>query len=92
MEFKINYSENSLKLSGQLTENNIQLFKLVTYKYLTKCDKLTLDMNNVTCVDKLGVKSILALYKYSLRHHKDILFYGNGARDIIEELHHKNIA
>ncbi|CAL2110591.1 STAS domain-containing protein [Tenacibaculum sp. 190130A14a] len=93
MDFKIRYTKNNaLKLSGELTKINLRLFELIAYQALSNHKDLTIDISNVTIIDRVGIESILELYKHSLKKKKAILFYGYGARDIMEEIRYKNIA
>ncbi|WP_299104790.1 hypothetical protein [uncultured Tenacibaculum sp.] len=93
MEFRIRHiNENSLKLSGELNKSSLELFEFVTYQALNKYSNLTLDISKVTTIDKVAIESILTLYKHSLKKEKVLLFYGYGAKDILDEIHYKNIA
>lgn len=92
MEFKIKSSDNCLKISGSLTFSNIKLFEVTVYSLIKKYNNIILDTNNIINIDALGVNSIVEAYIFSLEKGKNLLFYGKGSKDIIDELHYRNVA
>ncbi|GFD97140.1 MULTISPECIES: STAS domain-containing protein [Tenacibaculum] len=92
MEFKIKSSKNYLKISGDLTLTNVQLFEVMIYSFIKKYKDISIDISNVTNIDTLGVNSIVEAYQFSLKNKKNLLFCGKGSKDIMDELYYRNVA
>ncbi|AZJ31848.1 STAS domain-containing protein [Tenacibaculum mesophilum] len=92
MEFKIKSSKNYLKISGDLTLTNVQLFEVMIYSFIKKYKDINIDISNVTNIDTLGVNSIVEAYQFSLKNKKNLLFCGKGSKDIMDELYYRNVA
>lgn len=91
MGFEITHSNGYLHLNGALNLNNLSFAKKNINSYFKKNKSIILDINNVTEIDPDAIDYIIKLYQKAKNLEKKFLFYGKGSRDIIDELHYRNI-
>ncbi|MBL4605686.1 MAG: STAS domain-containing protein [Flavobacteriaceae bacterium] len=85
MALLIENQQNVFYIKGVIDESNSEILKLYMMVQFTNHSIITIDISNVSRIDRHGVNALTSLYQNALKREKDFKIVGYGCKDIYDE-------
>ncbi|MFD0990169.1 STAS domain-containing protein [Mariniflexile jejuense] len=82
MDLKISNCNNFFKIKGTLDKNNLDVFNSQFKNIFENLDVLTISIEEVESMDRLGVNALTALHKEAIAKNKSLSIIGLGCKDL----------
>tara|TARA_R110000868_G_scaffold93545_1_gene258666 strand:- start:302 stop:550 length:249 start_codon:yes stop_codon:yes gene_type:complete len=82
MGLKIFEKNGTFQVIGNVNHENVGLFQSHLENNLAKLKSVTLDVNQISSIDKTGIKALRTLYKKAFLVGKSFSIIGYGCKDI----------
>lgn len=84
MDLEIITCNNFVKLKGEINKNNVDFFQSKLERTLHEFDQLTISIEGLKSVDRLGVNSLAHLHVKSLKENKQLFIVGLGCKELYD--------
>lgn len=84
MDLELISCNNFIKLRGEINQNNVELFQTQIQQALKKFSDLTISIEDLRKVDRLGVNALADLHTKSLKENKQLSIVGLGCKELYE--------
>lgn len=84
MDLEITIQNNSFQLEGILHKNSIHQFKKAFSNIFDVHDALTINIENLTSIDRYGVNALAQLHNESISKGRKLNIIGMGCDDLYE--------
>ena len=85
MDLQITNQDNFFQVTGTLSKFNVHHFKKEFSNIFDKQNTLTINIENLTSIDRYGVNALAQLHNESLVKGKKLSIIGMGCDDLYEE-------
>ena len=85
MELQIFEKNGTFKVAGNVNHNTVAIFQSQLEQRLSQLQSVTLDVNQISSIDKAGIKALRSLYKKAFLIGKSFSIIGYGCKDIYNE-------
>lgn len=82
MDLKISNCNNFFKIKGTLDKNNLEVFKSEFKNIFDQVNSLTISIEDVDSMDRVGVDALTALHKEAILKNKKLSIIGLGCKDL----------
>ena len=86
MALEITDFNETFEIKGSLDKSNVEKFQSHFKDIFNTSSQLVINIDELECIDQVGVLAFEELYKQSLINHKRFFITGLGSRDIFEHL------
>lgn len=86
MGIRIKNQENVYLLSGKLTSGFITDFNDYFNEVITNSQQITINIEQLSSIDRAGVNALVKLYSKSLEHNIQFYIIGFGSKDMHDHL------
>ncbi|TXE09704.1 hypothetical protein FUA26_09450 [Seonamhaeicola algicola] len=86
MSLIINTAKNNYQLIGELTKTNAKDLEKVLNKGLKKFNKVVINIEEVSAIDRHGVNIITKVHQAALNSNKSIAIIGYGCKDLYNHI------
>lgn len=84
MDLEIISCNNFIKLRGEINKNNVELFQTELQLALKKFNELTISIEDLKSVDRLGVNALADLHVSSIKENKQLSIVGLGCKELYD--------
>ncbi len=84
MNLEITSYNNQFKIKGVLNRQNVHLFAYEFKNIFEKVNSVTLNIEEITSIDRYGVNALAQLNNESITKHKNLSIIGMGCDDLYE--------
>lgn len=82
MDLKISNCNNFFKIKGTLDKNSLDVFKSEFKNIFDQLSVLTISIEDVESIDRLGVNALNDLHKEAIAKNKRLSIIGFGSKDL----------
>lgn len=82
MDLKISNCNNFFKIKGTLDKNSLDIFQNEFKNIFEHVNTLTISIEDVDSMDRLGVNALTALHKEAIAKNKSLSIVGLGCKDL----------